>query len=246
VIFVKVAALYDIHANLPALEAVLVEVMEAQPDRIVIGGDITWGPMPRQTLQQLTELGNNAVFIRGNADREVADPEHAHLEGWAADVNEWCAKELSTQQRDFLRDLPMSVTFDLEACGSTLFFHATPRRDDEVFTATTPSEKLIPLFSGYLQSTFVCGHTHMQFDRMVGDKRIINAGSVGMPYSHKPGAYWALFGDDVQLRRTEYDYDAAAEAIANTGCPEAIDIAAEIKSPPSPDEALATFEGMSG
>ncbi len=238
----RVAALYDIHGNLPALEAVLAEVGESKVDLIVIGGDIAWGPMPAQTLDRLMDLGDKAVFIRGNADREVADPEDAQLEGWAAEVNDWCARRLSHEQRDFLRSLPTNMTLSLEACGATLFCHATPRRDNEVFTELTPKEKLVPLFSRYDESTFVCGHTHMQFDRMIGDKRVINAGSVGMPYEEAPGAYWALFDENLMHRRTEYDFEAAADMIARSECPEASGLASEIKSPPSRAEALATFE----
>lgn len=101
-----VAALYDIHANLPALEAVLAEVDQINPDLIVVGGDVMWGPMPRETLELLTDLGDQALFVRGNADREVADPRQAQLTGWAADVNQWCSSQLSPKQRGFLRELP--------------------------------------------------------------------------------------------------------------------------------------------
>src|SRR6266567_1864684 len=70
----KVAALYDIHGNLPALEAVLEELEQAHFDLIVIGGDIGPGPMPKQTLQRLLDLGDRARFIRGNCERDPPDP----------------------------------------------------------------------------------------------------------------------------------------------------------------------------
>lgn len=237
----RVAALYDIHANLPALEAVLAAVEKEQPDLIVIGGDIAWGPMPRETLELLTTLGDRAAFIRGNADREVADPDNAELDGWVAAINDWVAARLTSEQLSFLRDLPMHLSLDVAACGRTLFCHATPRADDETFTIETPAEQVAAMFSGRSERSYVCGHTHMQFDLNRAGIRLINAGSVGMPYEREPGAYWAMFDEDVQLRRTEYDYEAAARAIAATTCPEAGEIAAGVLSPTSPEEALAVF-----
>jgi Icc-related predicted phosphoesterase len=100
----RVAALYDVHANLPALEAVLGQVADRAVDLVVVGGDIAWGPFPRETVDRLRELGDRATFIRGNGDREVADPAEADLQGRVAEVNDWCATELTRDQREFLRN----------------------------------------------------------------------------------------------------------------------------------------------
>ena len=91
----------------------------------------------------------------------------------------------------------------------------------------------------------VCGHTHVQFDREAAGKRLVNAGSVGMPYEARPGAYWALLGPDVELRRADYDLEAAAEAIRATGFPAAAELAAEnVLRVPSAEEATKQFEDM--
>jgi diadenosine tetraphosphatase ApaH/serine/threonine PP2A family protein phosphatase len=91
----------------------------------------------------------------------------------------------------------------------------------------------------------VCGHTHVQFDRLTADKRLANAGSVGMPYEALPGAYWALLGPGLELRRTDYDREAAAEAIRATSFPDAREFAEEnVLTIPSGQEATELFERM--
>jgi len=83
-----------------------------------------------------------------------------------------------------------------------LFCHATPRNDLDIFTERTPEERLVEIFAGVDADVVVCGHTHMQFERTIAGKRVINSGSVGMPYEDEPGAYWTL---DLEHRRTHYD-----------------------------------------
>ena len=81
----------------------------------------------------------------------------------------------------------------------------------------------------------------MQFDRTIGKIRVVNAGSVGMPFG-KPGAYWLLLGPDVQLRHTPYDLAQAAERIRDTEYPQAQDFAARnVLQPPAEREMLETF-----
>jgi predicted phosphodiesterase len=122
-----------------------------------------------------------------------------------------------------------------------LFCHATPRNDTEIFTRLTPEDRLLPIFEGLGISTVICGHTHMQFDRMVGTTRVVNAGSVGMSFG-QTGADWLLLGPDVQLRHTRYDLARAAERIRNTTYPQAQDFAARnVLQPPSEEETLAAF-----
>ncbi|MFN2572148.1 MAG: metallophosphoesterase, partial [Gemmatimonadales bacterium] len=109
--------------------------------------------------------------------------------------------------------------------GEVMFCHATPRNNTEIFTRLTPEDRLLPVFEGVGAAVVVCGHTHMQFDRMVGDIRVVNAGSVGMPFG-APGADWLLLGPDIELRHTDYDLTGAAERIRNTEYPQAQDFAA--------------------
>jgi predicted phosphodiesterase len=196
----RVAALYDIHGNLPALEAVLADVpADAQ---IVVGGDIASGLFPAQTLDRLRGLGGRVRWLRGNADRELTPGE----EGSAPDdVLDWVRAQLDREQIAFLHGLPTSVTLDVNGLGRVLFVHATPRNDVDIFTERTPEENVAPCFSGVDADLVVCGHTHVQFDREIAGLRIVNAGSVGMAYEDAPGAYWLLLGHGVEFRRTEFE-----------------------------------------
>ena len=123
-----------------------------------------------------------------------------------------------------------------------LFCHATPRNDSEIFTRTTADELLLPIFGDLDVAVAVCGHTHMQFDRRVGNVRVVNAGSVGMPFG-APGAYWLLLGPDVQLRHTRYDLAAAAARIRATQYPTCDEFAARnVLDPPSEQQMIDAFK----
>jgi predicted phosphodiesterase len=141
--------------------------------------------------------------------------------------------------------LPDTHVIGVEGLGDVLFCHGSPRSDEEILTRATPPERLSDILTGVEQRVVVCGHTHVQFDRTVGGVRVVNAGSVGMPYEDEPGAYWALFGPDVDLRRTEYDLERAATAVRATAFPDAEEFAAEhILHPASAEEATEHFERM--
>ena len=194
-----VAALYDIHGNLAALDAVLAEV--PGDATIVVGGDIcAGGDRPSETLARLRGLGDRVAWLRGNSDRELFPGE----EGLAPpEVVEEARSRLSEEEIAFLHGLPPT-----QRVGDVLYCHASPRNDVDIFTERTPEDRLAPLFQGLDVPTVVCGHTHTQYERTVAGVRVVNAGSVGMPYEEEPGAYW-LF--DLVHRRTPYD---GAELIA--------------------------------
>jgi putative phosphoesterase len=189
-----VATLYDIHGNLRALEAVLAEIPGEAT--IVVGGDVCLGgEQPGETLERLRALGDRVVRLRGTADREPVPG-------------------LTEEQLAFLQALPPSAQI-----GCVLYVHASPRNDEDIFTERTPEERLAFLFEDVAADVVVCGHTHMQFERVVAGKRVLNSGSVGMPYEDEPGAYWML---NLVHRRTAYE-GATLQA--------------------SREEALATFTG---
>ncbi len=245
----KIAALNDIHGNLPALQAVLVELDEIQPDLIILGGDIVSGPMPRQTLERLSQLGNRVQALRGNADREVVAacdglPFDPRMTEDVRTITLWAAQQLTRPQCDFLAQLPEQITLHVAGLGDVLFCHATPRSDEEIFTPLTPQGRLDAIFSGVRQQIIVCGHTHMQFERQAEHVRIINAGSVGMPYADLPGAYWLLLGPEgTEFRRTDYDLDAAAQQVQQSGYPQAHDFAeGNIRKVPTAARAMEVFE----
>jgi len=236
---VRVAALSDIHGNLPALEAVLGEVEREKPDLIVSCGDVASGPMPAETIALLMTLPR-ARFVRGNADRGLIDEFDAKPPSpMPGPFAGWCSKQIDRRQRDFLAAFDDLVSVDdVDGLGRVLFCHATPRNDVDVMTNETPLDRMRAHLSAVEADVVVCGHTHMQFDRMIDRVRVVNAGSVGMPYG-RPGAYWTMLGTGVQPRRTEYDREAAAARIRATGSPVAEQFVTEnVLQVPTVDEAM--------
>jgi putative phosphoesterase len=216
----RVAALYDIHANLPALEAVLKDVRLAGVDHVVVGGDVLPGPMPRETLTCLSDLDIPVQFIHGNGDRVVlaqrTGEDITEVPEQFRDVIRWTAEQLDPEHETLLASWPPTCRVEIRGLGDVLFCHATPRNDTECFTRLTPEIRLVPVFAGVNVPLVICGHTHMQCDRAIGSVRVVNAGSVGMPFAQPQGAYWLLLGPDAQLRRTAYDFTKAAGAICPT------------------------------
>lgn len=230
----RVAALYDVHGNLPALEAVLADVAREDFDLVVCGGDVVAGPMPGEVLDRLTALAVPVRWIDGNADREVRDGATDHDAPWVR-------AHLSDAHLALLARFAPTVEAD-----GVLFCHATPRSDVELITARTPPGVVTEAFGR--TGTVVCGHVHAQYDRTLGDLRLVNAGSVGMPYEGCPGAFWLALDDgEPHLRRTAYDVDAAAAAIRATGWPQAADLIAEaLRGGVRPDEVADFFEREAG
>ncbi|QSO54703.1 metallophosphoesterase family protein [Alicyclobacillus curvatus] len=223
----QIAALYDIHGNLPALNAVLRQLEEIQPDLIVVGGDIVSGPLPGKTLERLAAYGDRVRYIRGNNDREVVMafdgvPLPDKMSPRARQEVQWEAGQLTSFQRDFLAQLPEQFVMSGIDSGEILFCHATPNSDEEIFTPLSSHQRLTTIFGATEQKLVVCGHTHLQFELQVGDVRIVNAGSVGMPFADTPGACWLMLSPDgYEFRRTTYDLEAAAHEIRAGGHPHA-------------------------
>lgn len=256
----RVAVLNDIHAILPALDAVLADVREAHVDLIVLGGDMIPGPMPRETLARLRALDTPMQSIHGNGELAVlaqidaSDPIEVSYWGTTSgsilpepyrEWVRWTARELSPDDVSTLRRLPKTIRVRVDPIGEVLFCHGTPSSETDAFTRLTPEDVLLPVFGGLDVPLVVCGHTHMQFDRRIGTTRVVNAGSVGMPFGHT-GADWLLLGPDVQFRHTSYDLAAAAARVRATAFPGAEEIAANnILSSPSEAAMLDAFTRIS-
>lgn len=242
----RIAALYDIHGNLPALEAVLDDMAREDVDRVVVGGDVLPGPMPSETLARLVEIGLPTDFIHGNGETDTL----AELDGVPSRVPEafreavrWSGSRLDAEGVRLVRRWPATVRASVSGVGDVLFCHATPESDTEIFTRLTPEKDVAPFFAGVDVDLIVCGHTHMQFDRTVGGVRVVNAGSVGMPFG-EPGAYWLLIGPGVHLRRTDYDLEGAARRIGATSYP-GVDafVQDNLLHPPTETRMLEVFGG---
>lgn len=220
----SIAVLSDIHGVLPALDAVLTEPDVRNADQIVLTGDIAAGPLPAETLDRLISLGDRAIWVRGNADRELV----ALARGGGTDIPDpiapWAAAQLRPEHVELLDRLPHPITLDISGFGRVLFCHGTPRDDDEVVLVDTRMDRWAEALSTVDDdvSTVVCGHTHMPFARLAHGRMVVNSGSVGMPYG-RPGAHWSLLSNGaVTLRRTEFDYAAACTEIARkSGYPDA-------------------------
>jgi putative phosphoesterase len=221
----SVAVLSDVHGVLPMLEAVLDEPEVAEADLIVVTGDHAAGPQPVAVLDRLLDLGDSALLVRGNADRELV----ALAQGKESTVGEpyeidlWAAQQLSAEHVELLAGLPHPATLNVEGFGQVVFCHGTPRDDDEVVLVDTRLERWAEVFTELPDAvqTVVCGHTHMPFTRLVDRRLVVNPGSIGMPYG-RAGGHWALLRDGaVTLRRTNVDIDAAiARVVAESDYPE--------------------------
>jgi predicted phosphodiesterase len=239
----RVAALYDIHGNLPALQAVLAEVLELGVDRVIIGGDTVPGPLPYETVEAVLDLPTPVDFVHGNGEIDVLTlhrgEDLVRVPTGFQHVVRWVTGRLAAEHLSAFAAWPRNVTLDIAELGPVHFCHATPRDDNEIFTAATPDERLRRIFDPCDARLFVCGHTHMQFDRMVGDVRIVNAGSVGMPFG-PTGAHWALIGPSVELRRTDYDLEAADRRLRATDYPDPPGF--DILHPPAAADMVKMFE----
>ena len=216
----RVAALYDVHGMPWALEAVLAEV---DADELVFGGDFLGGPYPQETLSTIRSLG--ATVVRGNA-------EDGQPRGFDGDV-------VSVDDLAWASSLPLTAELD-----GVLYCHATPTSNLPATTAATPDDVVLERFSD-ITGTVVIGHTHHQFDRRIGGLRLINAGSVGMPYEDDVAAFWTLVENgEPHFMRTAFDIEHAVGAVRKSDWPMAEQFIAEnLLQAVSRDEIIAAIEG---
>jgi predicted phosphodiesterase len=236
---VNVLALYDIHGNLDALEAVLADERARDHDAVLVGGDAVPGAFARGTLERLAALSAPVFWIRGNGEREVsaARDEDAASDDMARLTAALTAHELGGA-RTWLGRLPLTLELD-----GVLYCHATPRRDTEMVTRISDPGRWAAALAGVRRRLVVAGHTHQQDDRRVGTVRFVNAGSVGMPYEGDGAARWLRVADGVpELCRTPYDAAAAGRRILARGWPDRESITASLIDPMDPDLITREFE----
>lgn len=232
----RVAALADVHGNAPALDAVLRDVRAEQVDLVVFCGDLTWGPLPNETLAVVRAMELPMRFVRGNGDRMVGTDRSAR--------GTWIAAQHDDESRMFVNGFEQAVVVDVDGLGPTRFVHGSPRSDEECVTERTPPQRITELMAGVPERTVVTAHVHVSYDRLVGDVRLTSPGSVGRPYEGERGARWALLGPGVELRRTDYDHERTAELYRATDLP---DVEADVQAlldPPGREEMIAHAEKL--
>ncbi len=224
------AVLADIHGNPVALDAVLVECAADGIDRFIVVGDLAWGPDPRPVVERIMGLGDGAVVVRGNADREVADPTTLDVPELIAST-EWCAAQLSPGQRAWLGSLPLTDVVTVPVIGDVLVCHGTPGSDTGRLRPDLDPQAARSELDRYRQPVTVCGHSHVRFDVTIGRHRVVNPGSVGLHYG-QPDAQWATLGPDgVRRRTTAYDRERIAVAVERSGNPDAERFAGFFRDP---------------
>jgi predicted phosphodiesterase len=216
---------------------VLREAREAAVDQLVIGGDVVPGPMMRESLRALLNAEIPISWILGNAEAAMLaqmrglDP--GPMPESAREIIAWSVQELQDEYESVFAGWPRTWRLLVPGIGKVLFCHGTPRHENEIFTRDTSEDRLLRVFGDLDADLVVCGHTHMQFDRVIGGVRVVNAGSVGMPFG-LPGADWLLVGPHVEFRHTEYDLSEAAVRIRQTSYPQAAEFAERnVLHPPS-------------
>ncbi|MER6949937.1 metallophosphoesterase family protein [Nonomuraea sp. NPDC000554] len=244
----RVAVLSDVHGVLPALEAVLAEPDVAAADLIVLTGDVAAGPLPVETLDLLVTLGERALWVNGNADRELVEVAAGKPCEFA--VSQWAGGRLRPDQVELLAALPSRQVLDLGGLGTTLFVHATPRSDEEMILVDSSLERWAEVLAGERADTVVLGNTHMPFVRLADRTLVVNPGSVGMPYGTW-GAHWALLDGDtgaVTLRRTPLDAALTAERLVAESGFDGIEewVAHYVRTTYSDAEALRAFARQEG
>jgi predicted phosphodiesterase len=238
----KVLALYDVHGNIDALDAVLADPRAAGPDVVVIGGDAVPGAFARATLDRIAALPFPVRWVRGNGEREVAAAVGAPApppDDVIARTSAMSAAELGDDRARALGDLPLTLEID-----GVVYCHATPRRDDEMLTRISPSDAWDGALADVGARLVVAGHTHQQDDRVVRDVRFVNAGSVGLPYEGDGAARWLWVADGrPELRQTAYDAARAGARMLEAGWLDEESIVAGLTDPVDPMVVTRLFEG---
>ncbi len=240
----RVAVLSDIHGNAVALEAVRKALKKEKPDAVLVAGDLVMnGPDPVAAIDAVRELeAAGALVIQGNTDIAAADFDYAAAFPWFPEgppasfiaAAEWAHDELDDERLAWLRRLPSERRLRI---GETLLLacHASPGSQTAGFDADLDATVVLERITRTDARIICCGHTHLPEIRDFGWKQIVNDGSVGFVFDGDPTASWALVtidGDEVsaEIRRTEFDALAVANAISARGLPGDVYRAATVRT----------------
>jgi predicted phosphodiesterase len=214
----RLAVIYDVHGNLPALEAVLSEANAEGIDGVVCGGDVAlFGAHPAECAERLRDLGDRLVAVRGNCDRYLLETSDAPDD--ELDVLRWTQAALGSELTQWLGGLPASAQLPDQGA---LVVHASPRNDEDVILPSSDEGAVREMLTGTGAPTVLCGHVHIQYRRQVGPNELVNPGSVGLPSDGDRRSAWAVIEDGtVSFRRTAYDVDGVIDELQRIGHPTA-------------------------
>ena len=238
--FGAVAVLSDVHGNLPAFEACLVDVAREDVDAVLFLGDLTWGPQPREVLARAREIRVPTWFVRGNAERAVLQFAAGTRET-ERPTDDWMVAAHGPGGVAELESFPLALRITVGAVGGIRLCHGSPRSDMELFTPETPASRVALATVGVDELTVGHGHTHLQYQRSVEERTLFGPGSVGLPYGTdgRPGARWALVGDAIQLRVSPYDIEESIEIARSVDYPGLPNYEKYLRTPLSLDDLVA-------
>lgn len=229
----RIAIVADIHGNLAALDAVLLDIAPHKPDRLLIAGDLVMnGPRPSEVIGRTMVLEKAGAFVvQGNTDIAVADGDYAAAFPWLDEVPhaqreaaEWAHDQLIPDELDYLRRLPSERRLWAGA-SLVLLCHASPGSQTAGLAPDLDPSTLVQRVTRSDARVIVCGHTHIADVRELGRKLIVNPGSCGYPFDGDPAAPWAMLTFDpddqpvAELHRVAYDAQAVADEISARGLP---------------------------
>jgi predicted phosphodiesterase len=240
--FGLLACLADTHGNVAALDAVLRSPEFAEADGVAFLGCTTTGPDPLGVLARCDEIEIPVFHLAGNGERALWQMAVAGRPT-ESEVDEWLVQQHGPRGVAMVRAWPQSWSVSVRGLGEVRLCHGSPRSDVELLTPGTPEDRIIAAMVDVPEQTLVHGHTHLQYDRLVAGRRVVGAGSVGLPYHDGTfGARWALLGPDVRLITTPYDLAEARRSVLASGYPGERYLRT-LEHPPTPSEIIEDAEG---
>jgi predicted phosphodiesterase len=241
--FTRVAVLSDVHGNLPALNACLADVERQDVEAVLFLGDFTWGPQPREVLSRVESLGMPSWFVMGNAERDAIEIA-AGTRAPDGQNDLWMVGAHGADGIATISTYSPAIHIRVSGIGDIRLCHGSPRSDVELLTPETPPERIARACVGVDDPIVGHGHTHVQYQRQVGERTVFGPGSVGLPYGTDgvPGARWALLADGIDLRVTSYDIEDAIATAHDVHYPGADTVETMLRTPPTLAELVEDAE----
>lgn len=212
----RIAFISDIHSNYPALKTVLADINSRGVEKIFCLGDITgYHTMPNETIDLVRE--NNLICIKGNHDNDILNKKFKPEK--KPDIFSWTWNELTEQNRNYLQELPLQLSLEIEG-HNLLLCHASPESIEEYcYEGTDYSEKMV---NSIKEDVLICGHTHYPYVKVYDSKTLVNTGSIGKPKIGRPNATWieGIFNNghiEWNIKETKYPFEVIAAHVEDHG-----------------------------